>query len=191
MLRVVLSVLCLSLALVFALPVAAQEAATVQVATDAALGPILTDAEGMTLYLFTKDEGGVSVCYDECAQRWPPLLVEGAPVAPEGLSGELGVTERTDGTWQVTYNGWPLYYFAADTAAGDTTGQGVGEVWYVVPPDAAGPAEAMGPGDAEPTEAAGPEQLPNTGADPSALGVALTLALGALGLTTGLRLRRR
>ena len=35
---------------------------------------------------------------------------------------------------QVTYNGWPLYFYAGDTAPGDTNGQGQGGVWYVVDP---------------------------------------------------------
>jgi predicted lipoprotein with Yx(FWY)xxD motif len=47
-------------------------------------------------------------------------------------ASKFGTTKRTDGTTQVTYNGWPLYYFAKDKAPGDVTGQGVGSVWYVV-----------------------------------------------------------
>ncbi len=39
---------------------------------------------------------------------------------------------RPDGSEQITYNGHPLYLFSGDTAPGDTTGQGVGDVWYVV-----------------------------------------------------------
>jgi predicted lipoprotein with Yx(FWY)xxD motif len=33
------------------------------------------------------------------------------------------------------YGGWPLYYFASDSAPGDTNGQGVGDVWYVIGAD--------------------------------------------------------
>ena len=33
---------------------------------------------------------------------------------------------------QVTYAGWPLYFFAGDTAAGQTKGQGFEKQWYVV-----------------------------------------------------------
>jgi len=100
------------------------------------LGPFLTDSAGMTLYLFTKDTvPGESACYDDCATNWPPLLTTDAPASlPVGIQGELGTIERTDGTSQVTYNDVPLYYFAKDTKAGDTTGQGVGDVWWVVPP---------------------------------------------------------
>ena len=40
-----------------------------------------------------------------------------------------------DGTVQATVNGFPVYYFANDAAAGDTNGQGVGGNWYVVGAD--------------------------------------------------------
>lgn len=99
------------------------------------LGEFLVDAEGMTLYLFTKDTDNASTCYDDCATAWPPLLTDGDPTLGEGLDAALvGTTERTDGTTQVTYGGWPLYYWVKDAAPGDTTGQDVGEVWYVVSP---------------------------------------------------------
>jgi predicted lipoprotein with Yx(FWY)xxD motif len=113
-------------------------AATVVLA-DNALGSILTDAEGMTLYGFTPDSGGTPTCYDDCAAAWPPLLAEGsaAPSAGTGLDTSLLTTvDRTDGTKQLKYGDWPLYYFASDAAAGDTNGQGVGTKWYVV--DASG-----------------------------------------------------
>lgn len=99
------------------------------------LGEFLVDAEGMTLYLFTNDTENTSNCYDDCATAWPPLLTEGEPMAEDGIDTSLlGTTERTDGTMQVTYGGWPLYYWVKDEAPGDTTGQDVGEVWYVVSP---------------------------------------------------------
>jgi predicted lipoprotein with Yx(FWY)xxD motif len=109
---------------------------TVVVSEDPVLGPILTDYEGMTLYLFTKDTTeGESTCYDKCAENWPPFNPEGDDLTlPEGVDGELTRIERTDGTQMVAYNGIPLYYFAKDEAAGDTNGQEVGDVWYVVAP---------------------------------------------------------
>jgi|GEM_PF-557266 len=111
------------------------KAATVMVSKNATLGEIVTDDEGRTLYLFTKDTKNTSNCYDKCAQAWPPLLTAGAPQAGDGANASLlGTTTRTDGTTQVTYNGWPLYYYAKDQKAGDTTGQDVGGVWYVVSP---------------------------------------------------------
>ena len=110
--------------------------AVVALTEDADLGPFLTDSGGLTLYLFTRDEPGVSNCYDQCAEAWPPLLTESgmAPVAEEGVSGELSVIERNDGSQQVAYNGMPLYYYRDDAKPGDTVGQGRGEVWFVVNP---------------------------------------------------------
>jgi predicted lipoprotein with Yx(FWY)xxD motif len=113
------------------------------------LGEILADGDGRTLYLFTADDGGTSTCYDDCAEAWPPLEApDGGPVAGDGVDeGLLGTTERDDGTEQVTYDGMPLYHFAGDSAPGDTNGQGVGGVWYVVEPGGdAVMAAAAGPG---------------------------------------------
>jgi predicted lipoprotein with Yx(FWY)xxD motif len=108
--------------------------ATVQVAsTD--LGEILVDGEGRTLYAFTPDESsGEPTCYDDCAANWPPLVTSGEVTVGEGLDdGDFTTVARTDDAGdQVKVGGWPLYYFAADTAAGDTNGQGVGGKWFVV-----------------------------------------------------------
>jgi predicted lipoprotein with Yx(FWY)xxD motif len=101
------------------------------------LGSVLTDADGNTLYLFDPDAQGESVCYDQCETAWPPLVADAT--AGEGVDEALlGTAPRTDGSTQVTYNGWPLYYFANDAAPGDINGQGVNDVWWVV--DAAGDA---------------------------------------------------
>lgn len=108
---------------------------TVKMAEDPKLGTILTDVKGMTLYLYTKDTSGVSNCYDACATNWPPLLASSSMQSwPAGLPGTLGTTARKDGAMQLTYNGMPLYLYAKDTKAGDTVGQGVGSVWFVVKP---------------------------------------------------------
>ena len=110
-------------------------AAVINVGQNATLGSFLVDSKGMTLYLYTKDTPNTSSCYGGCATAWPPLLTVGTPVAGSGVTASmLGTTTRTDGTVQVTYNGWPLYYFAKDKVAGDTTGEGVGSVWYVITP---------------------------------------------------------
>lgn len=115
-------------------------ASTLQVGFTPELGPFLTDAKGMTLYLFTKDTVvGESACYDKCAENWPVLVAGDTMLLPVGVQGTLGAIVRTDGASQVTYNDIPLYYFASDAKAGDTAGQGVGEVWWIVPP--AAPAE--------------------------------------------------
>lgn len=109
---------------------------TVGVGSSEELGSFLVGFNGMTLYLFTVDEEGVSNCYDQCAENWPPLLVQAGevPVAGAGVTGELSVTERDDATLQVMYNNMPLYYWVNDEAPGDTTGQGVNDVWFVVAP---------------------------------------------------------
>ncbi len=99
------------------------------------LGAFLVDANAMTLYLFTNDSPNTSTCYDQCAINWPPLLTAEALVAGEGVdASKFDTITRTDGTSQVTYNGWPLYYFVNDVAPGDVSGQGVGSVWWVVSP---------------------------------------------------------
>lgn len=108
-------------------------AATVAVASTE-LGDVLVDGEGRTLYLFDNDSEGSSACSGDCAARWPPLI--GEPSAGDGADASLlGTIERDDGTVQVTYAGHPLYRFAADSAPGDTQGQAVGDVWWVVAPD--------------------------------------------------------
>ena len=112
--------------------------ATIALATNA-LGEIIVDDEGMTLYGFTPDTAGEPTCYDDCATAWPPLVVTDAAAISAGAgldATKLTTVDRTDGTKQVKYGDWPLYYFANDSAAGDVNGQGVGEKWYVV--DAAG-----------------------------------------------------
>jgi len=96
-------------------------------------GSFLVDAKGMTLYLYTKDSAGTSVCTGGCANNWPPLTVTGQPSAGTGVTASLiGTITRADGSTQVTYNGHPLYYYKNDSAAGDKNGQGIGGVWYVV-----------------------------------------------------------
>jgi predicted lipoprotein with Yx(FWY)xxD motif len=113
----------------------AQRGAEVAVA-DTDLGSVLVDAEGRTLYVFDNDQGSTSSCEGDCATTWPPLATDGEPTAGDGIDAALlGTTERSDGTTQVTYDGHPLYTFNGDTAAGNTNGQGVGGIWWVVGPD--------------------------------------------------------
>ena len=107
----------------------------VNVGQNATLGSFLVDSKGMTLYLYTVDSTNTSNCYGSCAGYWPPLLTTGAPTGGSGVTASLlGTTKRTDGTTQVTYNGWPLYYYAGDKAAGDTKGENVQGVWFVITP---------------------------------------------------------
>ncbi len=109
--------------------------ATVAVKTSK-LGNILVDGSGRSLYLFEKDTGATSTCFDACAQVWPPFTSSGKPQAGAGASVSLlGTTKRKDGKTEVTYHGHPLYYYQADTNPGDTAGQKLkqfGAEWYVL-----------------------------------------------------------
>jgi predicted lipoprotein with Yx(FWY)xxD motif len=101
-----------------------------------ALGSILVNSKGHTLYLFMKDKNGKSSCTGQCATYWPPLTVTGKPTAGTGVKASLlGVTMRSNGSHQVTYNHHPLYRFSLDTAAGQTKGQGTtafGARWWAL-----------------------------------------------------------
>ena len=108
----------------------------------AGIGTVLVDGKGITLYMYATDvRGRPSRCYDLCAVQWPPVVLPpgvAAPVAGPGAHpGLLGTAPRTDGTTQVTYNGWPLYLWPPDRAPGMATGQALtnaGGLWYVLPP---------------------------------------------------------
>jgi predicted lipoprotein with Yx(FWY)xxD motif len=103
-----------------------------KVAQHSEYGDYLSDYNGKSLYIFKNDVkgSGASTCYDACIAAWPAYLVD-SPTYSAGLSGDFTVITRTDGKYQLAYNGWPLYYFAGDQKAGDTNGYGVGEVWYL------------------------------------------------------------
>lgn len=104
---------------------------TVQVRYDAKLGYYLTDASGMTLYVFAKDAKNQSNCNGGCAKAWPPLLADSASAAPLDLGGSFSVVTRADGTKQVAYEGRPLYTFKGDKKPGDAAGQGFRNAWWV------------------------------------------------------------
>jgi predicted lipoprotein with Yx(FWY)xxD motif len=107
--------------------------ATIASGEASGLGTVLVDSEGMTVYLFTPDEGTESTCYGGCESAWPPVVAEGKPSAGEGAtSSALGTTKRKDGTVQVTYNGHPLYTFTGDTAPGEAVGQEDDGTWFVL-----------------------------------------------------------
>jgi len=93
---------------------------------DTSIGEVLTDANGMTLYIYDKDKDGVSACYDKCAANWPPVLASDGAKTDD----DFGLTKRNDGTMQWTYYGMPLYLWVKDAKPGDTTGDGVGGVWH-------------------------------------------------------------
>ena len=107
---------------------------SVTVATSPTLGNYLVDENGMTLYWFTKDSAGQSACTGDCIKNWPAFSASSIVVPSALNAADFGTIKRADGTMQATYKGYPLYYWVKDTKRGDTTGQDVGKVWYVIDP---------------------------------------------------------
>jgi len=100
------------------------------------LGPTLVDGAGLTLYVFDNDMGGTSTCAGACATAWPPLTVDGEPVAGDGIDAEdVATVTRADGTTQVTFYGMPVYRWSGDAAPGETSGLGINGVWWPIGPD--------------------------------------------------------
>lgn len=102
--------------------------------TTTALGDVVSDGSGMTLYMFAKDVKGASssACTGECLVVWPQAIA--GPQLPQlrGVTGKVGTIDTADGRKQLTLSGWPLYYFANDKSPGAVLGQGVGGIWYVL-----------------------------------------------------------
>ena len=123
-----LTAVALSLALAFAAsPLIAEDFVGGEVKSVEINGQqVLTGANDMTLYIFDRDTAGVSNCYDQCAVNWPPAFVSEGAVA----EGDFTIVERTDGTRMWAYDGMPLYFWIKDTKPGDTTGDGVNDVWH-------------------------------------------------------------
>ena len=107
---------------------------TVTVVTNPQYGPILADADGITLYYTLMDTPGsmTSACTADCATSWPPFHTGKIQVSAPLLASDFGLITRPDGTMQTTYRGWPLYFYSADMAAGDTRGYGAAGIWYVM-----------------------------------------------------------
>lgn len=89
---------------------------------------IQADEKGMTVYLFDQDKDANSTCYDGCAKIWPPILAKDGEV----LGASIGMSVRKDGTHQLTYDGFPIYYFAGDKDSGDINGDGLHGVWHII-----------------------------------------------------------
>jgi predicted lipoprotein with Yx(FWY)xxD motif len=104
---------------------------------------VLTNAKGFTLYSFAPDTPTTSKCNGACAQFWPPVK---GPATASGVKGTFGTIKRSDGSTQATFDGHPLYTFAADTAPGQAKGNGLNEeggVWHeITTSGAAAPAPA-------------------------------------------------
>lgn len=100
-------------------------------------GQFVGDADGMALYVFANDRPGtataapVSACTGGCLDTWPPYLAFSTNVATGLDPARFGVYTRADGTEQSTYNGWPLYSYAADVNSGDVRGHGSGGIWFL------------------------------------------------------------
>jgi predicted lipoprotein with Yx(FWY)xxD motif len=110
---------------------------TVRAAAGTTLGTMLVGPNGRTLYRYTRDRKRVDTCTKNavCAKLWPRLLVKAGtkPTAGPGVKASLlGTIEATKTKSQVTYAGWPLYYFSADKGAGQAKGEGFQNEWYVV-----------------------------------------------------------
>jgi predicted lipoprotein with Yx(FWY)xxD motif len=114
----------------------APEAMTGVHTSETDLGTILVDADGFTLYAFTPDTDGVSTCYDQCAEVWPAAPGD-SEIGSDLDAAMFGTAARTDGGDQLTVNGQPLYRYTPDANPGDTSGQGVSNVWFVVDADGA------------------------------------------------------
>lgn len=104
-------------------------------------GTYIADSAGNAVYMLEADGDGVDACIGDCLETWPPVLVTDIqPSVDLGTDLDatlLGTVERDDGTMQVTYAGFPLYRYAADTGANRTAGQGIEDQWghwYLVTP---------------------------------------------------------
>ena len=105
---------------------------------DSEFGTMLFGSNDQAIYIFENDPRGETVCYDECAEAWPPVTTKGEPQAAKGVDRSLlGTVKRDDGTTQVTYNGKPLYFYAHE-GPGEVRCHNVdlnGGLWWVVGPD--------------------------------------------------------
>ena len=98
------------------------------------IGEFLADGSGMSLYSYARDEKNASNCNEGCAVNWPPFYVDPVTVTEGCESSNFATITRSDGRNQTTYKGMPLYYFKNDKYPGDTFGQGIGDVWFLVTP---------------------------------------------------------
>ncbi|WP_128434840.1 SCO0930 family lipoprotein [Streptomyces cyaneus] len=126
----------------------AASAGELSVATNQELGEVLTDSAGLTLYRFDKDtaDPAKSNCDGDCATKWPPVPADDATAGAGIDKALLGSVTRSDGSKQLTVDGWPVYRYVKDRNAGDVNGQGVGGTWYALAPNG---KKAQGGGGAE------------------------------------------
>jgi predicted lipoprotein with Yx(FWY)xxD motif len=123
-----------------AMALAASGALTVTSASNSKLGErIVVDAQGATLYTLSPERTHHLLCKSsECLKFWPPLTVHSSNTrlkAGPGVDGSLGTLRRSNGKFQVTLAGKPIYRYAGDTAKGDANGQNIhsfGGIWHVI-----------------------------------------------------------
>jgi predicted lipoprotein with Yx(FWY)xxD motif len=96
--------------------------------TTVSAAEMLTNKDGMTLYVFDKDKDGISTCYGDCAVKWPAYMGKDGDKLEEGWT----LAKRTDGTMQLAVDGKPTYLFLDDIKKGDKAGDGVGGVWHII-----------------------------------------------------------
>jgi predicted lipoprotein with Yx(FWY)xxD motif len=105
--------------------------------SDTAIGKVLVDSTGKTLYLFANDQGTETAVPAELQQAWPPLTVdsEDEVVAGDGVdAAKLEAVQQEDGRFFVAYNGHLLYRFSGDAGPGQTNGHKVASVWFALTP---------------------------------------------------------
>jgi predicted lipoprotein with Yx(FWY)xxD motif len=108
----------------------------VSIAANSTLGDILVDGNGKTLYIFSLDVDGQSSCLDgTCLNNWPVFYTDELDPDPALDPGDFATIVRSDGEKQVTYMGWPLYYYVGDANKSDAKGDGVNNVWFAAKPD--------------------------------------------------------
>jgi predicted lipoprotein with Yx(FWY)xxD motif len=114
----------------------AAAATTVQAIQKPSLsGVAMSNPAGLTLYRLTNDSAGTPTCTGACASTWFAQPAGSTlPTAPSGFSGVFGSVTGVNGTKQLTYNGWPVYYYSGDSSSTDANGQGSGGVWFAVTP---------------------------------------------------------
>ena len=116
---------------------------TLTVSAQGPAGAYITDSAGVALYGLEGDRDGGG-CTGDCLMAWPPVLMGTTqPGSAAGLQGALvSSIARRDGGRQVTFDGQPLYRYAADGGAGTTNGHGVKDqygTWRLVSPQGSTP----------------------------------------------------
>lgn len=116
---------------------------TINTASVSGYGTVLVNSSGGSLYILSSEKGGKVTCVatNGCTAAWPPVeLPQGVSAATAGpgvQASKLGTAKAPDGSVYVTYGGYPLYTFAADSASGQTKGENItnfGGTWYLMAP---------------------------------------------------------